>query len=377
MSSLPRHTITASVNLKNLSYNLKQIRSLLSPDTRLMAIVKANAYGHGLLPVVKHLVSEKVNYFGVARIEEALLIRDHLSRPEILILSPIHSDNLLTAINAHISLCVTDIKQLRKISKLSQKINLFTKIHIKVDTGMHRTGVIPADILQIIKLGHNLPKIQIVGLYTHFADADNTHPGFTLKQLSVFNDIVNKLKKINLLPPILHCANSAAALKFPQTHFNMVRTGKALYGHNPFYPKTCPIKLRPSLKVHTYISRIHRVKPDDKVGYSCTFTAKKPMLLATVSAGYADGLRRAPLPWPHVLIKDQIATTIGRISMDQMVVDITDIKPRPKVEERVIIVSDKVKESFADAVARQIGTTGYEVLTLFHPNRIHFEYISK
>lgn len=362
----------AKIKLAHLTHNLNQIKKVVGGRVNIMAVVKANAYGHGLVPLAKHLHLLGISNLGVARLEEALELKRTLPSSTILILSPVHNNQIDLAISKKISLALSELSQLTLISKIAKRRRIKARVHIKVDTDMHRSGTDPVTVVRLAGEADKLKSVNFEGIFTHLADADNPERSFTLKQINTFTKVIDRLKQENITPKFVHCANSAAAIKYPESRFNMVRVGLALYGINPFYPNQCPVNLKPVLSLFAPISRVHKLKPGDLVGYNLTFKAKKPMTIATVSAGYADGIRRAPNPWPGVLISDQFCPTIGRISMDQMVVDITKVKPKPKIGDTVTLVSNKADNPCsADEIGKIIGTNSYEVLASLSPNRIH------
>ncbi len=353
-------TIEAKISLGRLSHNLKQIRKAVGKGVEIMAVVKSNAYGHGLVPIAAYLYKEGVSRFAVARLEEALSLRASLKSVQILILSPILPDNFRAALKHNLTLTLTDKNELALLDRQAKKLRQVAKIHLKVDTGLNRSGVEPEEVLAFLGEAAGLKHLEIEGLFTHFANAGGD-PTFTKKQLAVFKKVITDLTQEGLLPKIIHAAATSAIFKYKDSHFNLVRPGLALYGHSPDVDN---YGLKPILSLSTRISRIHRVHRGETVGYNRTYTAKKDLLAATLYAGYADGLRRAPLSWPHVTINGKTAPIIGRMSMDQAVIDISLIKPKPTKLSRVILIANETSDSQSLAtMAKKIGTSPYEVLT--------------
>lgn len=354
-----RPAIEAVINLKCLKNNLQKIRKAVGPKVHIMAIVKASAYGHGMTTISEYLFTQGVNYFGVARLEEALQLRKALNSVHILILSPIPPENFSIAVSNQITLTLTNPLELKQLSLVAHNLNTSAKIHIKIDTGLHRTGIESDNVVPLFKLANSLQSIKVEGIFTHFANGDDRK--YTKFQLKNFNQVISQLG--SLTPPLIHACASKAIFSSPEAHFNLVRPGLSLYEN--------------ILDLSTHISRIHDLKPGDKVGYDTTFTAKRKMHVATIMMGYADGLRRAPLSWPYVLINNGIAPIIGRISMDQAVVDITHISPPPTKKSKVHIISSQALSTINESVlAEKIGTSTYELLTSFSPDRITRTYIS-
>lgn len=354
-------TLEAKISLSRLSQNLKLIRRAVGEKIAVMAVVKSNAYGHGLLPISRHLYAEGVKFFGVARLEEALAVRRVLPKAEILILSPILPENFAIALKKNIALTVTEKNHPPLLNAAAQKLHTKAKIHLKVDTGLNRSGVEPEEVLPFVDLAGSLGEISLEGIFTHFADASDDR-AFTKKQLSVFQKIVTDLKTRHTLPKYVHAAATAAIFKYKEAHFNLVRPGLGLYGHFPDHGET--FDLEPILSLSTRISRIHRVRKGETVGYNRAYRARKNLLVATLCAGYADGLRRAPASWPHVSIKRQLSPIIGRMSMDQAIIDITKVKPQPTLKTKVVLLSGQPDSPVSlETIAEKIGTSPYEVLT--------------
>lgn len=357
-------TLEAKISLSRLSQNLKLIRRAIGPKVTVMAVVKSNAYGHGLVPIAEYLFGQGVGYFGVARLEEALLLSRSLPKARILILSPILPENFALALKKNITLTVTEKTHLPQLQKAAQKTKKKARIHLKVDTGLNRSGVEPEAVLPFVKLAVSFENVSLEGIFTHFANASDDR-AFTKKQLSTFQKVITDLKTKRVFPKYIHASATAAIFKYKEAHFNLVRPGLGLYGHFPDHGQT--FGLKPILSLFTQINRIHLVKKGETVGYNRTYLAKKNLLAATLCAGYADGLRRAPISWPYVSIKRQLAPIIGRMSMDQAIVDITKVKPQPTLKTTVVLLSGQPNSPVSlETIAEKIGASPYEVLTSLH-----------
>ncbi len=355
--------IKATISSSRLHHNLNIVRKHLKPNTRIMAILKANAYGHGARHLCDFYLKEGISHFGVARLNEALNLRQISASPEILILSPINPHLFPQAIKENISLTITNPKDLLSLNNIASKIQTKANIHIKVDTGMHRTGATAQEFQEILSLLPKQGHINLVGIFTHFADADMINSNYTHIQFDLFSKLTQQVKSI-YPHVVLHAANSAAILKHPETHLDMVRPGLALHGINPFQEDGIDFGLMPTMSLTTEISRIHTLKSGESIGYNLTYKAKKDLLCATIAGGYADGLRRGPNPWPHALIGKHLCPVIGRVSMDQISLDISQTSPVPKLYQPVCLISDDTTSpSSIYSISQILGTTPYEIFT--------------
>ncbi len=371
---MPINQIQATINLSRLTHNLKTIKSIISPQTKVLVVVKANAYGHGLIPIASHLQRQNIDFFGVARLCEALELRSHQINTPILILSPIHNTSLSQAIKNHIDITVISLSQIKKTVNLAQSLNITPNLHLKIDTGMNRSGTTISNTLPLLKEIIRNPSVNLQGIFTHFSSAENPDKKETNKQLKIFNQTIKKIKKHLPKNILIHSANSAAIISRKDTHFNMVRPGLSLYGLNSFAPQPNPINLKPILKLETFISRIHTAHQGETIGYGNTHLFKKDTLIATIAAGYGDGLSLSP-PWPYVSINQQLAPVIGKISMDQITLDISKIDPTPKINQPVTLISwNKNHPCSVDKISSQLNTINYQVLTSLSP-RIKRKYI--
>lgn len=366
--------IQATINLSRLDHNLKTIKSIISPQTKILAVVKANAYGHGFIPIASHLQKQNIDYFGVARLCEALELRSHQIDTPILILSPVHDNSFLQTIKNHIDLTIISSSQVKKIVNIAQSLNITPNLHLKIDTGMNRSGTTTSNTLPLLKEITKNPSVNLRGIFTHFSSAEDPDKKETDKQLKSFNQIIKKVKKHFPQNTLIHTANSAAIISRKDTHLNMVRPGLSLYGLNPFAPHPNPINLKPALKLETFISRIHTAKKGETIGYGNTHLFKKDTLIATIAVGYGDGLNLSP-PWPYVSVNYQLAPVIGRISMDQITLDISKITPEPKINQSVTLISwNKNHPCSVDKISPQLNTINYQIMTSLSP-RIKRKYI--
>lgn len=359
------------INHKALGHNFKLFLDLLPRKTKFMAVVKSNAYGHGLTLVAKTLTSYQLPvtklWFGVDSIVEALALRREGIKNSVLVLGSTLPARLAKAFSENITLTISSFESLAALRK-NRKTPIF---HIKIDTGMHRQGFLPKDIFKLIKLLKYL-KLSPQGVYTHFAAAkDIVYPTYTLEQLKKFNSAVLSLKKAGFKNLIHHTAASGGALLFPDSHLDMVRIGMALYGYFPSPEAGLhwrnKIKLKPVLTWKTIIVEIKEIPAGSYVGYDLTEKVARKTKIAVLPVGYWHGYDRGLSGMGEVLIKGERAKILGRVSMDMAVVDITDI-PKVRVGDKVVLIGKQEKEElWADELALKVGTSQYEFLTRINP----------
>lgn len=348
----------AEVNLDNLAYNFKEIKKRVSSRVRIMACVKADAYGHGIIPVSKRLVSCGVNYLGVASIDEGITLRQAGIKVPVLILGLALKKDIAPLFRYKLipTVCTEELAlALNKIASLKKKV---IKIHIKVDTGMGRLGVLSKDALSFIRKIHKLKYLNIEGIFTHFPCAD-TDKDFTFFQLKQFNYLIEALKKEKIIIPLCHTANSMAIISYKKSHFNMVRPGLALYG---LYPRGgLAIKLKPVLSLKTKIIYLKKVPKSYSVSYGRTYITRGQTQIATLPIGYGDGYSRNLSNQGPVLIKGRRFKISGRVCMDQIMVDVGNI-PAKIGDEAILIGSQGNNKITAEELAKLSGTISYEIV---------------
>jgi len=354
--------VWAEINLRNYSYNFASVKKLVGPRVKIMAVVKANAYGHGAVEIANKAAKLGASYLGVACLYEARQLRESGNKLPILILGYTDAAGVSAVLDLNIAPNVMDEKVLKELDKQSRKRNKQTKIHIKIDSGMHRLGLLPEQALKFIPKIENYKNVILEGIFTHFATSDERDLTFTYKQLSIFNQCLKQLKA-KKSPPLVHAANSAATLRIPTSHFSMVRPGIILYGLPPSDEFKLPFSPKPILTLRTSIVQLRRIGKGETVGYGRTYKADKNTIVASLPVGYADGFRRAPSNWGFVLIKGKKVPLLGRVSMDQSSADVTDI-PNVKVGDEVVLIGHQGKEYIStEDVAKNLGTNNYEVIS--------------
>ncbi|HEB13057.1 MAG TPA: alanine racemase [Actinobacteria bacterium] len=355
--------VWAEIDLSAIRDNIRNTQDILPEKTRLMAVVKSNAYGHGLIPVAKTVVEAGADRLGVASIEEAIELRTAGLQVPIQILSEPPASASVAIIEHNLIPTVYSLDLPKALSVAARKKGTTAKIHLKIDTGMHRVGILPERAGELYKTISELEGLFIEGVFTHFACADRPADPYTQKQLRAFLE----LKKILLQIPIWHAANSAGAFFFPQTHLDMVRIGIAMYGLQPSADQVLP-QLRPALSLKTKIAFTQDLQAGQSVSYGLTFTAQHPTKIAVLPIGYGDGFSRLLSNQGIVLIAGQRVNIIGRVCMDQSMVDLDGVEATLG-GEAVLIGSQGSQRITAEEMAAMIGTINYEIVCLIN-NRV-------
>lgn len=321
------YRVKANIDLDAICENIKETRTVINPGTKIMGIIKADGYGHGAIPIARAL-NELVDEYGVAILEEGLELRRAGIQKPILILGFTPSEQHKDMIAYDIMTTVFQYDMAEKISKEACRQGKIAKIHIKIDTGMGRIGFkIEDESVDSIKRISQLPGIKIEGIFSHFSKSDETDKTFAKKQLEKFLAMVKALEEQGVIIPTKHIANSAAIIDMPQANLDMVRSGISTYGMYPSEEvNKQTLKLRPAMEVKAYVIFVKTVEKGTLIGYNGTFETKRKSVIATIPVGYADGYSRALSNKGRVLIHGKVAPIIGRVCMDQFMVDVTDIE---------------------------------------------------
>lgn len=359
-----------SVDRQALKNNYQTFRSLLSNNCKLMAVVKSNAYGHGIIDYTKTLDRFGADWFGVDSITEALVLREADIKKPILVLGYTMPENFQKASVNDVSITISDFNNLHKLVQLKDKIKNL-KIHLKIDTGMHRQGFYTAQLPEVINTFKLLKSVKLEGVYTHLASSKTPSSSKdTLLQLEKFNQALEIFRKCGL-ELLKHAAASGGTFFYPEAHFDMVRVGAGLYGLWPSdeikraFNKS--LKLEPILSWKTIISEIKEVGKGERIGYDFTETLKRKTLVGICPVGYWHGMPRSMSSKGYVLVKGQRAKILGRVSMDMITIDLTEIK-NVKVSDEVTLIGKDGKESItADEIAKISGTINYEIVTRLNP----------
>ena len=357
----------AEIDLDAIAFNVKALQQHVDREVEIIAVVKANAYGHGAAPVAHTVLEAGATRLAVHRAIEGVELRRAGITAPILIMgnTPPDGAELIARWQLTPSLMTLDFAQALSVQAVSLGVSI--PVHIKVDTGMNRYGLMPPEVVDFLQGLRKLPALEIEGLFTHFATADWTDTTFALQQFQVFNNVLHLVRESGFHIPLVHAANSAATIQLPQVHFNAVRPGIALYGLQPSSEWSSPIEIRPALTLKSRVSRVRQLSPGASVSYGRKFITQHPTMAALVPVGYGDGYPRSLSNRSSVLIRGQRAPILGQICMDQFVVDVTNI-PDVQLDDEVVLVGAQGHERIqAEEVASLAGTINYEITTSLLP----------
>ena len=366
--------VWAEVNLDNIRNNIREIKKL-TKDKELIAIVKADAYGHGAVDVAPILIEEGASKLAVAVITEALELRTAGIKADIMILgyTPLtFSEKLITE---NIEQTVYSLEYARVLSREALKLNTKAKIQLAIDTGMGRIGFLPDEDLDDIIKVCSLPGLEVAGIFTHFSTADEEDKTYTREQFKKFKNICDELERRGIHIPLKHSSNSAAIMDLNETYLDGVRPGIITYGYYPSDEvQVAKLKLKPALTLETNIVHLKKLKKDMYISYGRAFKTEKETIIATLPIGYADGYTRLLNGKAKVIIKGQLAPVIGKICMDQCMVDVTNVKGVKLGDEVILIGEDNGVKFNADDMAQLIGTINYEIICMLK-NRVPRIYL--
>ena len=356
----------AQIDLDALKYNFNNIRAALKPGVKVMSVIKADAYGHGVKECAKTLLECGTDAFAVATASEALELRRAGFDTPTLILGAVAKEEFPSLVKNDITLNISDKESAKALSEAAKKADKTVKIHIKADTGMSRLGFktdgdISCTVSDILEISM-LPNIEIEGIFSHFACADEEDPEYTRMQFERFCSLTKALEAAGLKIPIKHIANSAAIIMYPETHLDMVRPGIILYG---YYPSECVdksvISLEPVMSVKSRVTLVKEAEKGVGVSYGKVYITEGKTKIATVPIGYADGYPRALLKKAKMEAGGGIVPVIGRICMDQCMIDVTNVNNIEIGDEVTVFGNGKIT---ADDIAKWLGSISYEVLCL-------------
>lgn len=357
----------AKIDLAAIRHNLRAVQSRLDDGVKTLAIVKADAYGHGSVRVAQE-IEDQVQYFGVSTVEEAITLRENGITAPILLLTFAHPHRFAEMVKFNIAATVYTLDDAKKMSAAAEKCQKNAVLHIAVDTGMGRIGFSPtAENADVIKQIAALPFITVEGIFSHLACADAKDKTDALAQAKRFDDFVELLKEKGLSIPIRHLHNSAGAMELP-SKYDMCRVGIALYG---LYPSDemdrKAIQLKPAMQVISHVVHVKQVEKGTPIGYGHAYIAPENKTIATVCIGYADGFNRCLGENGYVLIRGKKAPVVGRVCMDQVMVDVTDIQNVTVGDEAVILGKSGDMEITAEELGALCHSFHYEVICNFMP----------
>jgi len=350
----------AEVNLGAIKENIQQIRHRVGEKTKILACVKADAYGHGAVEV-SQAIKEEVDYLGVALPEEGGVLRERGINLPILVLSNILPEETGEVVDYDLAQTLSSLEVAEALDKQAAKKNKQIKVHVKVDTGMGRIGIKPEETLGFAKKVKGLSNLHLEGLLTHFPSADEADTTFTYDQIEVFKRLLQKLEGESVFIPLKHTANSGAILSIQESYFNMVRPGLMVYGYYPSPEVSRELKLSPALSLKTKIVLIRDLPKGASVSYGRTYITPKKSKVAVLPIGYGDGYSRHFSNRGKVLIRGRKVPIVGRICMDQTMVDVSELREAKVGDEIVIIGSQDQEKITMEEVAQSIGTIPNEI----------------
>lgn len=367
MDTIKELRIWETIDLDAITHNIDVMCERLEPGTSMMAVIKANGYGHGAQPLMKHLEAEdRIAGYAVATAEEALELFAAGATKMILILGYVFSKDYADLIRAGIRLTVFTYEMAEEISKAATELGVNASIHIKIDTGMHRIGFAASDtsIADIVRIS-KLPHIVLEGIFTHFARADEADKSDVLAAYDSFVQMVDALEAKGIVFFIRHCSNSASILEMPGHHMDMVRAGITLYGLWPSDEVDHSFALRPVLSLYSRIVYLKEIPSGCPISYGGTFVTKRASRIATIPVGYADGYPRSLSNKGYVLIRGKRAPIVGRVCMDQLMVDVTDIPDASEQDLVTLIGTDGEESITAEELGTLSGRFNYELVCDF------------
>lgn len=363
------------IHEQSLTSNIQTLKELVSEGSVFCPVLKANAYGHGMKEVARIAKRNGVNAFAVDSIDEAIVLRDLFPTSLLLVLGYTISDRFLEAIQAKINLTMYDLEGLRELELIASKSSLCAKVHLKIDTGLTRQGVLPDDLTDILTCFNQSPHLELVGVSSHFANIEDTlNPEFATIQFERFQQNIKHIISKGFQPEYIHCTCSAATILYPQTHGTLVRSGISLYGIYPSTNVEETIKrqsitcvLKPVLTWKTRIAQIKTISSGTPIGYGLTETVNKQSRIAILPVGYWDGYDRGLSSKGEVLVSGYRCKVMGRVCMNMMMINISDVPNVQKNQEAILIGKDTRNILKAEFLAEKIQTNVYEVLTRINP----------
>jgi len=357
--------VYARIDLDHIASNLEHMKNNLKPDTKIIAVIKADGYGHGAVPIAQMLeTTEYIWGYAVATLDEAIVLKSEGLKKPILVLGCVFPDQYMEMLKNEIRMNVYTEEMAEAISQMANNLGLTAYMHIKLDTGMTRLGFdISQETIDIIKRISRMKCVCMEGIFTHFAKADEEDKSYTLEQIRKFTWMTEHLKKEGITFQYEHCSNSAAIIDVPEAHFDLVRAGIATYGLYPSQEVQFQnVKLKPALQLKSHVAFVKKIQPGTPISYGGTYVADKEMCIAIIPVGYADGYPRTLSNIGSVLIRGKRAPIVGRVCMDQFMVDVSEIEG----------------VSFGDAVTL-IGKDGNESISVEElgdlSGRFNYEFI--
>jgi len=354
------------IDLSAIANNIRRIQAIVGPEVRILASLKADAYGHGAIKVARTVLHNGASMVGVATVSEATPLREAGILAPILVFGYVPLWQMREAVQLGLTITLYSVESAQALSRAVLALGQTVNVHVKVDTGMGRLGVRAEQVEEVVALVreiHALPGLQLEGIFTHFAMADTVDLTHAHMQLNRFLRVLQALEEQGMRPPLVHADNSAALLSLPETRFDMVRPGIALYGLDPSDDVRLPEGFRPALSFKTQVAQVKIIPAGEGISYGCTYVTEEPTRIAVLPVGYADGFRRGPSNWGTVLLHGQEAPIVGRVCMDQCMVNVSHL-PQTRVGDEVLLIGRQGAATLtAEQVAQRLGTSNYEVVS--------------
>ncbi len=357
----------AEIDLGAIAENTRAMKRWVGDRVEVIAVVKADAYGHGAIPVARTVLAAGATRLAVHRLAEGIALRQAGIEAPILVMAPLLPEEAPEAVRWRLTPTLSTPEAAQALSGLAQASGRAVPVHVEVDTGMGRAGLLPEEAVAFVQALRGMEGLILEGLYTHFATADESDLTFVMRQLHRFEAVLATLESSGIRIPLRHTANSAAAMRFRATHFEAVRPGLALYGMRPSLEWDPPFPLCPAMVIKSRVIRVWTLTPGESVGYGRAFVAERERRMALVPIGYGDGYPRSLSNRGAVLIRGRRAPVRGRVSMDQIVVDVTGIPEVAVGDEVVIMGRQGGAEIRAEELAAWAGTINYEITTRIAP----------
>jgi alanine racemase len=353
----------AEIDLDAARHNITTLKRHIGDDVRMMAVVKANAYGHGAVPFAQTALECGASYLAVACADEGVQLRRGGISAPVLVMGYSQPAEMKRIAEYNLTPTINDTAQAQALSEAARTLGVKTTVHLKVDSGMNRYGSDAGELVKLAQAISRMRPLDMEGLFTHFARSDESDKSWTDQQFERYCIAKDELRKAGFEFRLYHCANSAAVMELPKTHMNMVRTGTALYGLYPSREVSKDIKLRPVMSLKSRVGRVHALKPGDGVSYGYTFVAKENARVALIPVGYGDGYKRSLSNIAPVLIHGHRVQVAGRVCMDQTVLNVSDVDDVCVGDEVVLIGRQGDQEIPVEELADLTGTINYEVCT--------------
>ena len=346
------------VDLGAIKHNIKEIKKMT--HTQVMAVIKANGYGHGVLQVAKAATEAGATWCGVARMEEALNLRSAGVQSEVMVLGYTPPVMIPEAVQHDVHVAIYDIDMARAYEAYARKVDGKLKAHLKIETGMGRLGMPPNQAADFLSAHRNNDAIEIDGIFTHFARADEPQSGSVENQLAIFNQLLDQLRKVGVCPEFVHAANSAAVMNFPQSYYDMVRPGIAIFGLDPSPDTRLPEGFKPALTWKARLTSVRTLPPGHGVSYGSVYVTSEEERIGVIPVGYGDGFRREM--GQQVLVRGKSVDIVGRVCMDQCMLQLDSVPEALRGDEVVLLGQQGDQKITAGDLAKRWGTLNYEVV---------------